>query len=135
MARKITPAELMELVNGGATIEREDPKPIEVTGLDRIVAQISALAEQHRAHVETLVERHRAEIAAQQQILTDAVEKIAGAATGVDFTPVKAVLSRIENNTKQVPPIARPAYEFKVERNARGLISSISAKPENPTLQ
>ena len=48
--RKISPQKLLELAHGGATIEKEDDKPVEVSGLDAMVAQFEKIAKEGRKY-------------------------------------------------------------------------------------
>lgn len=126
MGDLISDEELMELVALGADIEHEEDEkgPVEVEGFKELIAQMSRLAKSNEV------------IAAKQsEQLTEVLEKLVTACgqQKINMNPIINMVRELKELAKpQV--IERPAYEFNIQRDNRGLMKSVEAIPMNARL-
>lgn len=119
--RDMSPEELLELIQGGASVSRKD-EPALVQALKDIVVQMTAVAEVQRAAAEAQKEAARI----QAEGLERAVENIAAAVQNgaVDAERIAAIV------TEAVKPQAKPGWYFSIDRNQYGDISGVAAEPK-----
>lgn len=110
--RKVSTAELLEMVQGGATVKKQD-RPIEVAGL---VEELRKASEAQRETAEM-----------QAGALKAAIEKIAVLMQGkaVDMDRFEEIMRGV---AEAMRPQQRPDYEFRVSRDVNGRIASFTAE-------
>lgn len=126
MADLISDEELMELSALGAVIEHEaeEKGPVEIDGFKELIAQISRVAKSNEV------------IAAKQsEKLTDVLEKLVTACgqQKINMNPIINMVRELKELAKP-KDIERPAYEFIIQRDNRGLMKSVEAVPMNTRL-
>ena len=123
--RKISPAELMSMIDGGASIEREDTGPMEIQGFGELVSMLGQMLKANEARIQSDAARSAAlsdSLSALQSMI-----KSFQVNNDVDLSPLKTVLSEIKANTQ---PCARASYTFSVQRSGQGYIEGITATPK-----
>lgn len=100
--------DLRALAAGGAKVNRE-PREVVVGGLDSIIVQLKAIAEKRDNEMLRAIEGLAAAMSEKGE---DREE--------TDLAPLIAAIAT---------PKCRPTYHFKIERNDRGLISAVTATP------
>jgi hypothetical protein len=122
--RKVTPEELLALINQGAKISREDDEPRVIAGFAELVKQMEALVEAQKQTARAQSEL----LTAVMGRLAEAMEKFKGGT--VDLKPLEALVKQIDASHH----VERPRYEFQVKRNQRGLLTGMTASPEKHTI-
>ena len=123
MVRSISAAELLEIMGDGGTVERDNAPEMADVFKD-VLSQLQSLIDTQRSQVEE-----------QQALNRDALLQVASALSNfkggtVDVRPLERLLAKM--TTVQDTP--RPSYTFDVERNSRGLLTGMTAKPATPVL-
>ena len=129
--RKISQAELLELVGEGATIHRQD-RPATIERFDDLIVALEKIA----AGNETLAKADLARSQAQLEVLAtiQGLVRRATNATKVhaaptDLGPLKEVLLQIhEANDRELV-----AYKFDIQRGEGGYMAGVTATPITPT--
>ena len=106
----------MELIAEGATI-KDDSQGRAGEKFDQIVGQLQAIAETNQA----IVAEHNSKMNTLIDKLTDAVKN-----SNVDHEPLYNIIREL----KLMQNAERPSYQFKVNRNNRGLIDTVEAIPQ-----
>lgn len=120
MPKTITGAELAKLKEMGATITRER-REMAVPALEALGAEFKAMM----ADKETRAEARHQRLVAAVEGLTRAVT-----AKSVPVQDLRPVLEQIlELQRMAMIPPARPEYAFEIQRNSRGYMSRVVAKP------
>lgn len=113
----------------------EDGDEIEFDPTVTIVHRFDELLSKLDTIIQNNVELARADIARSQSQLEvlatlQAMIRKGGTSPKVDLDPIKTVLTELQEQRDR----PRPAYEFAVDRDNRGFISKITAKPQGPSL-
>lgn len=121
MGNIISEAELMELSADGAkiTFEEEESGPVEIDGFKELIAQISRVAKSNEV------------IAAKQsEQITMVLEKLVTACgqQKINFNPIINMVRELKELAKP-KEVERPSYEFNIQRDNRGLMTSVEAIP------
>jgi len=114
--RKVSTAELLEIVQTGGTVSRQKE------GYEQLVEQIRCLL---TAQADISAQHHDCLISAVKG-LTNALAEFKGG--DIDTKPLEALVA------KASAPHERTAYSFTVERNSRGLLTGMTATPAARTL-
>lgn len=119
MPKPLTNEELMELIAEGAVIKQTKDDTEKQTGekFDQIVGQLQAIAESNQA----IVAEHQSQMSMMLDKLSSALKE-----AKVDYEPVFNIIKEM----KLMENSERPSYEFKVNRNNRGLIDTVEATPQ-----
>ena len=123
MVRSISAAELLEIMGDGGTVERDNAPELADVFKD-VLSQLQSLIDTQRNQVEE-----------QQALNREALFQVANALNNfkggtVDVRPLERLLAKMT----AVQDAPRPSYVFDVERNSRGLLMGITAKPATPVL-
>jgi len=114
----ISPNEIAELRKHGAKITSED-KPTEISGWSLLIEQLADIAKSNEIIANKKSEK-----------LTETLEKLVKSISNsdIDMGPIITILDEIRKNTV-IQHKENPSYMFTVERDQRGLLKTIIAKP------
>jgi len=115
MPKPLTNEELLELLSEGATIRKMD-EPEQSEKMDVLVGQLQAMVDSNQA----LVEEHRSQMAVLLDRLVEQLRK-----QRVNYEPFANLIKEM----RMAEHRPRPTYEFKVNRNNRGLIDTVEVVP------
>jgi hypothetical protein len=124
MAEKLTTRQLLELQEEGDEIEFDDDGRRSIDGFDELVAEIKALVAAQRANAGADMLRSEAQselIALVQKLLNRPV-------AGTNMQAVADALTEISAMRTD-----HKSYEFTVERDNRGFMQRVIARPVVPT--
>jgi len=115
----ITPEELHRLHKGGAKITHEEG-PTEISGWPSLIEQLSNIAKSNEVIANKKSEQIKEALESLAEVI--ALKK------DVDIKPIMMMLGEIQKNSV-VHNKTPHAYIFEVERDQRGLLKTIIAKP------
>ena len=123
MVRSISAAELLEIMGDGGTVERDNAPELADVFKD-VLSQLQSLIDTQRNQVEE-----------QQALNREALLQVASALNNfkggaANMAPLERLLAKMT----AVQNTPRPSYVFDVERNSRGLLTGMTAKPATPVL-
>ena len=128
MDKMISSEELLEITNAGGKfrIEKKEVEkgPVEIEGFKDIIAQLARIAKSNE------------DIAAKQsEKLTQVPENLVKASgqQKVNMNPIINMVRELKELAKP-KEVERPAYEFIIQRDNRGLMKSVEAVPMNTGL-
>ena len=119
MVRKVSIKEFEDRVDPEtkvSTIRKAASEPVEIKGLSGILAELIKANEQRQADEKTRFEQ-------EQSMLQELNQNIKAGKT--DVSSLEPLLREIANRPEPV----RPSYEFTVQRDMHGLISTMTARP------
>jgi hypothetical protein len=115
MPKPLTNEELLELISEGATIRSDKPEESSEK-MDMLIGQLQAVVDSNQA----IVEEHRSQMTTLLDKLVDQLR-----AQKVNYEPFANLIKEM----RMAEHKPRPAYEFKVNRNSRGLIDTVEVVP------
>ena len=119
MPKPLSQSELMELIAEGAIIKQDKTSTEIQSGekFDQVIGQLQAIAESNQA----IVSEHQSQMGILLDKLTEVLK-----ANNVNADPIFNLIKEM----KLMENAKKPAYEFKVSRNNRGLIDTVHATPK-----
>jgi len=121
MPRKISAAELLEILQRGGTITRDQEPTVILECFSRLMNQMRELVNNHQK----MMEQRNETMQGVLQKLTVALTNFDGGT--VDIEPLRLLVSQM----KSAMECKKTEYQFHVERNSRGFITGMVAKPIN----
>lgn len=107
---------------------RYDPDVMVIHRFDELLSKLETLIQDNTERVRADIARNQTQLevlATLQQIIRNNVT-----AKAPNLEPLKTVLTQLQ---QQRDPGPRPAYEFTIDRDNRGFMSKIIARPQGPT--
>lgn len=107
---------------------RYDPQVMVIHRFDELLSKLETLIQENSERVRADLARNQTQLevlATLQQIIRNNVT-----AKAPNLEPLKTVLTQLQ---QQRDPGPRPAYEFTIDRDNRGFMSKIIARPQGPT--
>jgi hypothetical protein len=119
----------IEFLEEGDEIEF-DPQVTILQGMDDLLSKLDTIIQNNveLARADLARNQTQLEVLAQLQALTR--KSIAQGSPKVDLEPLKTVLTEIQEQQNR----PRPTWEFEVNRDNRGFMTKITAKPQGQSI-
>ena len=107
---------------------RYDPQVMVIHRFDELLSKLETVIQENAERVRADLARNQTQLeilATLQQLIRSNVT-----AKAPNLEPLKTVLTQLQ---QQREPGPRPAYEFTIDRDNRGFMSKITARPQGPT--
>jgi ATP-dependent Clp protease ATP-binding subunit ClpA len=113
-----------EIIQQGGKVSRESESSAIPEGFTQLMDQMKELVNTHQQNIE----QQRVLLMKVMERLSEALENFKGGT--VDLKPLEALVEKLTT----MQHVERPTYEFHVERNSRGFMTGMTAKPSSPTI-
>ena len=124
MPRKLSASELLEIVQQGGKVSREQGSSVASEGFTQLMDQMKSLVNSHQQ----AAEQQRQLMTQVMTRLTEALKDFKGGE--VDLKPLESLVAKLT----ETQHVEKPTYQFHVERNSRGFMTGMTAKPSTPTI-
>lgn len=119
--KKKSAAELLEIIKEGGSVLSKENRSEEVLNVVEELRKLITIQQSQMAEQQATMNKLIAD-------LTQAIKNFKGGE--VDLKPLETLIDKLV----AVSVIEKPAYRFDVERNSRGFITTMTAKPSTPTI-
>jgi hypothetical protein len=107
-----------------------DPQITIVKGFTDLVAKLDALIQGHEERVRADLARNQTQLEILATLQATIRKQVSHGKPQIDLEPLKTVLTQIQEQHNQ----PRPAWEFEINRDNRGFMTTITAKPQGQQL-
>jgi hypothetical protein len=107
-----------------------DPQITIVKGFTDLVAKLDALIQGHEERVRADLARNQTQLEVLATLQATIRKQVNQGKPQIDLEPLKTVLTQIQEQHNQ----PRPAWEFEINRDNRGFMTTITAKPQGQQL-
>jgi hypothetical protein len=107
-----------------------DPQITIVKGFTDLVAKLDALIQGHEERVRADLARNQTQLEILATLQATIRKQVSQGKPQIDLEPLKTVLTQIQEQHNQ----PRPAWEFEINRDNRGFMTTITAKPQGQQL-
>lgn len=107
-----------------------DPQITIIRGFDDLLKKLDTVIQNHEERVRADLARNQTQLEILATLQAQIRQQASQGKPQVDLAPLKTVLSEMQEQQN----LPRPAWEFEIDRDNRGFMRKITAKPQGQKL-
>lgn len=107
-----------------------DPQITVIQGFSDLISKLDTIIQGHEERIKADLARNQTQLEILATLQATIRNQIAKGSPKVDLEPLKTVLSEMQEQRN----LPRPAWDFDIQRDNRGFMTKVTAKPQGQQL-